>query len=144
MAAERRPTMLVEIPNGDVSLKSVLILEDEVLVSMMMEDLMREIGVENVHVHADAEAARDFAKSADLDCAVLDVLVRGGDSAEVADILLLRGIPFIFSTGSGVESLPERHRHLPLITKPFADDDLRVLLLDTVAARRSDERRMPA
>ena len=129
--------MLVEIPNGDVSLKSVLILEDEVLVSMMMEDLVRELGVETVHVAADAEAAKTVVSTADLDCAVLDVRVRDGNSAEVADMLLVRGIPFVFSTGSGLESLPERHRHLPLITKPFADDDLRMLLLDTVAANRA-------
>ena len=129
--------MLIDIPNGDVSLKSVLILEDEVLVSMMMEDVMREIGVETVHVCVDAGTAKAAAMTADLDCAVLDVILKDGNSAEVADILTLRDIPFIFSTGSGLDSLPERHRHLPLITKPFADDDLRLLLLDTVAAKRA-------
>jgi CheY-like chemotaxis protein len=136
--------MIVEIPNGDVALRSVLILEDEALVSMMMEDVVRELGVENVHVVADAATAKHLAATADLDCAVLDVRVRDGDSSEVADILLLRGIPFVFSTGSGVDSLPERHRHLPLLTKPFADDELRLLLLDTVAATRAKGARAPA
>ena len=135
--------MHVEIPNGDVALKSVLILEDEALVAMMMEDIVRELGVETVHVHADAAAAKELASTGDVDCAVLDVIVRDGDSAEIADILLLRGIPFAFSTGSGLDSLPERHRHLPILTKPFADDDLRMLLLDMVAATRAVERPEP-
>jgi len=132
--------MFIEIADGDVSLKSVLILEDEALVSMMMEDILRDLGVENVHVFADAASAKTLVSNAQLDCAVLDVQVRDGDSAEIADILLLRDIPFVFSTGSGTDALPRRHRHLPLITKPFADDDLRMLLLDTVAAKRSRNR----
>jgi len=132
--------MFVEIPNGDVELRSVLVLEDEALVSLMMEDIVRDLGVETVHVLADAAPAKELATTADLDCAVLDVLLRDGDSAEVADILLLRDIPFVFSSGSGRDSLPERHRHLPILSKPFADDDLKLLLLDTVAARRAAER----
>ena len=132
--------MLITIPNGDVALKSVLILEDEALVAMMMEDVVRELGVDTVHVLADASPAKELAATADLDCAVLDVVVRDGDSAEVADVLLLRGIPFVFSTGSGLDSLPERHRHLPILTKPFADDELKLLLLDMVAARRAKAR----
>jgi CheY-like chemotaxis protein len=133
--------MLVEIPNGDVSLKSILILEDEVLVSMMMEDIVRELGVGTLHACTNATDAKAIAMSADIDCAVLDVILKDGDSTEIADILTLRGIPFIFSTGSGVDSLPERHRQSPLITKPFADDDLRILVLDTVAANRAKARR---
>jgi len=134
---ERRPNMLVEIQNGDVALKSVLILEDEALVSIMMEDIARDLGVKNIHVFADAAAAKELAKTAELDCAVLDVIVRDGNSTEVADVLMLRGIPFGFSTGSGLDALPERHHHLPMLPKPFADDDLRLLLLDMVAAKRA-------
>jgi CheY-like chemotaxis protein len=129
--------MFVEIPNGDVGLKSVLILEDEAMLSMQMDDIVRDLGVETVHVASKAKAAKEVVATAKLDCAVLDVRVRDGDCAEVADMLMLRGVPFVFSTGMGIDSLPERHRHLPLIKKPFSDDELRVLLLDTVAATRA-------
>jgi CheY-like chemotaxis protein len=129
--------MFVEIPNGDVSLKSVLVLEDEALVSMMVEDIVRDLGVETVHVLADVAAAKSLLEAVEVDCAILDVRVRDGDCSQIADMLLLRGTPLVFSTGSGADSLPMRHRHLPRISKPFADDDLGLLVLDAVAAARA-------
>ena len=53
-------------------------------------------------------------------------------------MLELRAIPFLFSTGSGTDGLASRHRQRPLITKPFADDDLKQLVLDTLATARRE------
>ena len=134
LASERQPAMHIQISEG---IRSVLLVEDEGLVSMMMEDLLRELGVETVLVCGDLETALVAAASADIDCAVLDYHVRGGECGGVADILAGRDIPFIFSTGSGLDSLRERHRRRPIIAKPFADDDFKLLVLDTVARSRS-------
>lgn len=128
--------MFIEIAEGDVALRSVMILEDEALVAMMMESVLRDLGVENVAIFPDCAAARETASSGDIDCAILDLRVRDGTTTEVADILMLRGIPIIFSTGSLGEERSERHRHLPVITKPFSDDVLRLAVLDAVASRR--------
>jgi CheY-like chemotaxis protein len=120
--------MEIKISEG---IRSILIVEDEGLVSMMIEDLVREMGARHVHLCADVEGARELAKIADIDCAVLDLRLRGGDSGEVADILASRGIPFVFSTAGMLEALPERHQHRPVISKPFSEDDFKMLLLDT-------------
>lgn len=112
---------------------SVLIVEDEGLVAMMLEDLVREMGARDVHIFADVQSARDAAQTVPYACAILDVLVRDGTTGELADILADRGIPFVFSTGSETDSLAERHRSRPVVTKPFSDDVLRSRICDLLA-----------
>ena len=69
--------MQVEIDEG---IRSVLIVEDESLVAMMMEDLVRELGVRDVHICSDVQTALRLVCTADIDCAVLDLWVRDGSS----------------------------------------------------------------
>jgi hypothetical protein len=103
---------------------------------MMIEDLAREMGIADVRICSDLDAAASVASHAKLDCAVLDLRVRGGETSRIADILAERGIPFMFSTGGNLDSVPHRHRDRPLINKPFAEDDFKLALLDTVRAER--------
>ena len=125
--------MEIRIAEG---IRSILIVEDEGLVSMMIEDLVREMGARNVHVCVDIDQACNTARSENLDCAILDVRVRGGDIGPVADILAERGIPFIFSTAGLPEAVPVAHQHRPMIAKPFSEDEFKVLLLDTWMEQR--------
>ena len=120
--------MHVEIAEG---IRSVLIVEDEGLVAMMMEDLVRELGIRDIHICTDVASALELANSADIDCAVLDLWIRDGSSSKVADTLAARGIPFLFSTGTTADALDRRHAHRPVLGKPFTDDDFKRLLLDT-------------
>lgn len=126
--------MHVEISEG---IRSILIVEDEGLIALMMEDIARSMGVEEVHCCADLASAIDLARTADIDCAVLDRHVRDGETMEIADILAERDVPFVFLTGSGAEALDARHRHRPILSKPFADDDFRLVVLDALALARS-------
>ena len=123
--------MIIEISE---SIGSLLIVEDEGLVSMMLEDIVRQMGATNVHVCGDLDSAHQTAGSADIDCAVLDVRMRGGTTEAIADLLASRGVPFMYSTGGTPDSIPVQHRHRPMITKPFAEDDFRMMLLDTYMA----------
>jgi len=120
--------MEIRIAEG---IRSILILEDEGLVSMMIEDLVRDMGCRHVYTCADLETARGLAQTAELDCAILDIRVRGGESGAIADILSARGVPFIFSTAGLLEGIPSHHRHRPTISKPFGEDEFKTLLLDT-------------
>lgn len=117
--------MTEETLAAGLRLGTVLILEDEALVSLLIEDIVRDLGAQTVHLFGDADEAREAAQTATLDCAILDVMVRGGNSHEIADILDGRGVPFIFSTGSGGDGIPQQHRHRPVVAKPFADADIR-------------------
>jgi CheY-like chemotaxis protein len=124
--------MHIEIDEG---IRSVLIVEDEGLVAMMMEDLVRELGIRDIHICSDVTSAMAVAQSADVDCAVLDLWVRDGSSIPVADTLAGRSIPFLFSSGSGADAVEQRHAHRPMLGKPFTDDDFKTFLLDAWSMR---------
>ena len=115
----------------DEGIRSILIVEDEMIVAMLMEQLVRELGVEDVYLCADAATALDVVADKAIDFAVLDMNVRDGTTEAVADALAGKGIPFVLSSGSDVGALPERHGHRPMVSKPFLDDDLKLVILDT-------------
>jgi len=126
--------MHIEIDEG---IRSILIVEDEMIVAMLMEQLVRELGVGDVYLCADAATALDIVASKQIDLAVLDMKVRDGTTTAVADALADRGIPFIFSSGSDVGAFPKRHIDRPMVSKPFLDDDLKLVILDTWMLRSS-------
>jgi CheY-like chemotaxis protein len=132
--------MHIEIDEG---IRSVLIVEDEMIVALLMEDLMRELGVREVHICADAASALATIRTEVIDCAILDLRVRDGNTSHVADALAEAGIPFVFSSGSDAGALADRHAHRPLISKPFLDDDLQLIVLDTWTMARSERAIVP-
>ena len=117
-------------------LDSILILEDEALVSLMLEDLVRGMGARVIDVFAAASEALHALSRAHYDRAILDVIVRDGTSNEVADTLAARGIPFLFSSGVGVDALEPQHRDRPLVPKPYEDATIRSHILDLVGIAR--------
>ena len=126
--------MHIEIDEG---IRSILIVEDEMIVAMLMEELVRELGVKDVYVCMAASSALAVLADRSIDLAVLDMQVRDGTTTAVADVLAEKGIPFVFSSGSDASVLPERHANRPMISKPFLDDDLKLVILDTWTLSRS-------
>lgn len=127
--------MHVQINEG---IHSVLILEDEMIVAMLIEDLIRDLGVRDVYVCPSVPSALELLQNTQVDCAILDLWLRDRDSMEVADLLAEKGTPFLFSSGSDATALAPRHAARPMIGKPFSDDDLKLILLDTWSLARSE------
>ncbi|RDI56819.1 response regulator [Microvirga subterranea] len=98
----------------------VLIVEDEAMISMLIEDMVLDLGCEIVGPAARLDHALTLALQAPIDIGVLDINVDGSVVFPVADVLRFRGIPFIFSTGYDARSLPERFCGSPTLTKPFS------------------------
>jgi CheY-like chemotaxis protein len=131
--------MLFEDQGMPQSLGTVLILDDEVLVSTMIEDLLLELGADHALVCSSLAQARAAMEQHGVHCAILDVQVGGADSFEIADALAARGIPYLFASASGPDTISEHHRHRPLLAKPFSNEQLR----DCVRAAML-ESRLPA
>ena len=127
--------MHVQIGEG---IRSVLIVEDEMIVALLMEDLMRELGVKEIQLCPDVDSALEAVATRSFDCAILDLRIRGGASTPVADALAEKAIPFVFSSGSDAGALEARHADRPLISKPFLDDDLKLVVLDTWSLARGE------
>ena len=109
---------------ADLAGKRVLVVEDEMLVSMLLEDMLTDIGCEVVAVASRLEEAIAHARDAALDVAILDVNLNGEPSYAVADALAARKLPFVFATGYGKAGLASAYRHLPALQKPFQSDDV--------------------
>jgi CheY-like chemotaxis protein len=105
--------------------RRILVVEDEMMIAMLVEDMLLELGCSVVGpVHALAEAL-DLARSdAGLDAALLDVNLAGEPVFPVADALRERGVPAIFSTGYGDAGLRDVDRGAPVLQKPFRAGDL--------------------
>jgi CheY-like chemotaxis protein len=111
----------------------ILIVEDEMTIAFMIEDMLADLGHEVVEVAMRLPEALEAARRADVDLAILDVNLDGHRSFPVADILTERAIPFAFATGYGALGLENGYRNRPVLAKPFLKDDLRKLVLQTVA-----------
>ena len=102
----------------------ILIVEDEMLVAMNIEDMLLDLGHEVAGLASRLEPALSLAREGQFDVAMLDVNLAGQQSFPVADILIERGIPFLFATGYGIKGVAETYRSHPVLQKPFRARDL--------------------
>jgi CheY-like chemotaxis protein len=112
-----------------------LLVEDELMVRMLLEDMLGELGYSIAVEATRIDEALQAVESADFDLAILDVNVNGQPISPVADALAARGRPFVFATGYGESSLPELHRDRPTLKKPFQLDGLKRTLQSVLAAK---------
>jgi DNA-binding response OmpR family regulator len=112
--------MIATRPSGG----SVLLVEDEVMIRMMVADMLEELGYKVAAEAGDIAEAMRLAQSIEFDFAILDVNVNGKVISPVADLIKAKGRPFIFATGYGSSGLPEQYRDRPALQKPFQLDAL--------------------
>ena len=102
--------------------RTILIVEDEPLIAMMLEDFLESLG----HVvKASCDNVADALKAVALngfDVAILDVNLKGENVWPVAAELRQRGVPFVLASGGHVDPPPPEFAGAPLIEKPFTID----------------------
>ena len=113
----------------------VFLVEDEAMVSMMLEDTLVELGCVVTGVAASVtEALSCVGSTPAIDAAILDVH-RGGELVfPVADVLRERRVPLVFSTGFGPADLAARYPASRLLNKPYAPEALAAVLHDFLDA----------
>jgi len=98
----------------------VLLVEDQTIIALDTENMLRDLGAVSVHAFTTVDAAIAWLGDANVDIGVLDVALGGTTSFPVAELLEQRTIPFIFTTGYGDTSMfPERFLHVPIVRKPY-------------------------
>ncbi len=102
----------------------VLVVEDEMMVSMLIEDMLSDLGCKVVGPASRLEEAVALVESHEIDCAVLDVNLGGQPIFPLADILRAKGAPFAFATGYGDAGLRDVDKGAPVLQKPFRESDL--------------------
>lgn len=103
--------------------KRILIVEDEPLIAMMLEDFLDALDKQVAGTADSVATALDLVAAGDIDGAILDVNLRGGEQSwPVADALAAAGVPFLLATGGGDSSIADAHRDRPVLAKPFTMD----------------------
>jgi DNA-binding response OmpR family regulator len=106
---------------------SILLVEDEPLVSAITEEWIVELGHEVVGPAANLETALELAATP-IDGAIIDVSLGRQSGYPVAESLAARGVPFVFATGYGQEGLDPAWRGRPTLIKPFDSDSFRAAI----------------
>ena len=113
--------------------RRVLIVEDDLVIALMMEEIVREMGCAVSGIAGTLGMARLQLAKRDFDAVLLDVNLGGEYNPETADLLLEMRVPFAFVTGYDYVVEP-RHDNVPLLQKPFSSIQLRVLVEQLVGS----------
>ena len=113
--------------------RRVLVVEDEMMVAWLLQDMLTELGCVVIGPAASVGEALALIEVQGLDAAVLDVNLSGQMSYPVADVLVARGVPFIFSTGYASNRLQEGYRMFPVLQKPYHMTELSAALASRIA-----------
>jgi DNA-binding response OmpR family regulator len=117
-------------------LKSALVVEDELLIAMLLQDMLEDLGYEDVIIASDIAGACEALGKTKPDIALLDLNLAGTSSAPFARKLQAANVPIILSSGYDTDSLDEDLRRYPLLTKPYGAEELRSRIEQALAMEK--------
>jgi PAS domain S-box-containing protein len=112
----------------------IMVVEDEALVALVESDALTELGYEVAGPFSRPPEALAAVQDGGLAAAILDINLGGTLVYPVAEELAARGIPFIFVTGYGTESIDRRFSNVPVLQKPIDREALQRIFVSHVGA----------
>ena len=106
------------------------------LVLMMTEDMLADLGCESVTAAATVDPALALIDTQVFDAAMLDMNLNGTSSHSVAAALVARGVPFAYCTGNKGSDMKDGYQNRPVLNKPFKFEQLIDILRPLLAANR--------
>lgn len=103
---------------------SILVVEDEMMVLLNIEYMLKDHGFTRIASAATVEEALAVLKTQSFDAAIVDVNLDGKTCHPVADELSARSIPFVVSTGYGELALEGSYQNHLVLMKPYRDEAL--------------------
>lgn len=104
--------------------RRVLVVEDEILILMMIENMLADLGCATVATAGTVAQAIDLIEAQNFDAAMLDMNLDGQDSRRVAEALSERGVPFLYSTGNAARETRGVAGDRPVLRKPFTFEEM--------------------
>jgi CheY-like chemotaxis protein len=123
------------LANGRFVVKGnrVMVVEDEALVAMVVSDAMTDLGYQVIGPFSRPPDAIAALKDNEIAAAILDINLAGTLVYPVAEELTRRGIPFVFVTGYGIESIDKRFTDIPVLQKPIERETLQRIFMQARA-----------
>ena len=120
-------------PAASLAGLDVLLVEDEAIIALMVEDLLRDLGCARVRHASRVGAALKLIEERRPGAAILDVNLAGDVVFPVAERLEAAGTPFVFTTGYERDIVPARWRGRPFVQKPIEGANLDAALRAALA-----------
>ena len=106
--------------------RSVLLIEDEFLIAIDAEAMLRELGAASVEIVSNFEAAQERAANGNYDLVVLDLNLNGTLSFPIAQAFERRNIPVVFASGYELRNRPlDGFPGGTVVTKPYSAERFR-------------------
>jgi CheY-like chemotaxis protein len=131
--------LAISMNEADKKLRRILIVDDEPAIAFEIQGALEDAGLGVAAVASSLEEALEFVRTHEIDQAVLDVNLRGSNSAPIATELNARGIPFVVMSAYPADQQPDVLRAAPLVTKPV-DSDALIRILQSMAPASQSER----
>lgn len=111
--------------------KSILIIEDDAIVTMLVEDMLLDMRI-NVLTSSTLESALFDIESETFDAAIVDMHLRGESAMAAIERLQTLKVPFLVLSGIDQSSFRMAHPGVMTMAKPFdkaeLEDAVRTLL----------------
>ena len=109
----------------DLMPKSCLVVEDNMIIAMDVEDMLTDLGVENITVLNSVHDALEFLGKHSVEFGVLDINLGMETSEKIAERMVQQQTPFLFTTGYGetidmLGNFPNTH----VLQKPYNKSSL--------------------
>lgn len=120
---------------GSLEGLKVLVVEDQALIAMDLEAVLREFGCVVVNLVPSAAGALACLRVQRPDAVLLDVNLSDGSAAPVAEALAAAGVPFAVLTGYEPDDIEAPAlRAAPYLGKPYRCEGLRATMAVLAAA----------
>jgi DNA-binding response OmpR family regulator len=97
----------------------VLLIEDETMVSFLIEEMLEQLGAGAVRHAARVDAGLSLVAAKLPSVAILDVNIAGETVFPIAERLRTAGVPFVFITGYGRDGLHDPWVACEVLQKPL-------------------------
>ena len=106
-----------------------LLVEDNAIIAMDCEDMLRDLGAETVGVCATVEEALSYISNNAVDFALLDLNIGSETSLPVASLLGKKQTPVLFATGEeGEQDIDSLELKTVILQKPYTANGLQEAL----------------
>ncbi len=112
--------------------KRVLVVEDDPIVAMVVEDTLRDMGLE-VLVDLSLVDALSEIETSEFDAALIDVGLRGESAYPVMVALQERRVPFAVMSGGDLTTLAAEFPRVRMMSKPLDMKSLQNVMRDLLA-----------
>jgi DNA-binding response OmpR family regulator len=120
--------------NSPLRDRRILVVEDEYLIAMSLQDALENAGsVVLGPVPSVEKAIKTIESESGIDAAILDVNLGGVLAYPVADMLIARKIPFVFTSGYEDNVLRSRYSEVKNCPKPYLFQAMEEALVEAMS-----------